>query len=130
MSYKLRECLAAGVLLILGSVARGQAAAPYATDANTVLLFHFDESSGGQVANAVAGKNQAYTWTFSSSTGVANTSLLGATSYSGFGKCMDQGSANDVGAGYELDTNTMWSWIVPAIGIVLTVLFWAAIYLR
>ena len=36
----------------------------------------------------------------------------------------------DVGAGYELDTNTMWSWIVPAIGIVLTVLFWAAIYLR
>lgn len=36
----------------------------------------------------------------------------------------------DVGAGYELDTNTMWSWIVPAIGIVFTVLFWAAIYLR
>lgn len=36
----------------------------------------------------------------------------------------------DIGAGYELDTNTMWSWIVPAIGIVLTVLFWAAIYLR
>lgn len=36
----------------------------------------------------------------------------------------------DVGAGYELDTNTLWSWIVPAAGIVLTVLFWAAIYLR
>jgi len=36
----------------------------------------------------------------------------------------------DVGAGYELDTNTAWSWAVPAIAIVLTALFWAAIYLR
>ena len=36
----------------------------------------------------------------------------------------------DVGAGYELDTNAAWSWAVPVIGILLTVLFWAAIYLR
>jgi len=36
----------------------------------------------------------------------------------------------DVGAGYELDTNNSWSWAVPAIAIVLTALFWAAIYLR
>lgn len=36
----------------------------------------------------------------------------------------------DVGAGYELDTNNAWSWAVPAIAIVLTALFWAAIYLR
>jgi len=36
----------------------------------------------------------------------------------------------DVGAGYELDTNAAWSWAVPGIGILLTVLFWAAIYLR
>ena len=36
----------------------------------------------------------------------------------------------DVGAGYELDTNAAWSWAVPAIAILLTVLFWAAIYLR
>ncbi len=36
----------------------------------------------------------------------------------------------DIGAGYELDTNNSWSWAVPAIAIVLTALFWAAIYLR
>jgi succinate dehydrogenase / fumarate reductase cytochrome b subunit len=36
----------------------------------------------------------------------------------------------DVGAGYELDTNNAWSWAVPAIAIVLTALFWAAILLR
>ena len=36
----------------------------------------------------------------------------------------------DLGAGYELDTNNAWSWAVPAIAIVLTALFWAAIYLR
>jgi succinate dehydrogenase / fumarate reductase, cytochrome b subunit len=36
----------------------------------------------------------------------------------------------DIGAGYELDTNNAWSWAVPAIAIVLTALFWAAIYLR
>ena len=36
----------------------------------------------------------------------------------------------DLGAGYELDTNNGWSWAVPAIAIVLTALFWAAILLR
>ena len=36
----------------------------------------------------------------------------------------------DLGAGYELDTNNAWSWAVPAIGLVLTALFWAAILLR
>lgn len=36
----------------------------------------------------------------------------------------------DIGAGYELDTNNRWSWVVPAAAIVLTALFWAAIYQR
>jgi succinate dehydrogenase / fumarate reductase cytochrome b subunit len=36
----------------------------------------------------------------------------------------------DVGAGYELDTNTRWSWLVPPIAIVLTAAFWAAVLLR
>lgn len=36
----------------------------------------------------------------------------------------------DIGAGYELDTNNGWSWAVPAIAIVLTAVFWAAILLR
>ena len=36
----------------------------------------------------------------------------------------------DVGAGYELDTNRMWSIICPILGIVLTAAFWAFIYFR
>ena len=36
----------------------------------------------------------------------------------------------DVGAGYELDTNNFWSWLVPVIGIALTAVFWAVILLR
>ena len=36
----------------------------------------------------------------------------------------------DIGAGYELDTNNLWSWLVPVIAIVLTALFWAAVLLR
>lgn len=36
----------------------------------------------------------------------------------------------DIGAGYELTTNNSWSWAVPLIAILLTALFWAAIYLR
>jgi succinate dehydrogenase / fumarate reductase cytochrome b subunit len=36
----------------------------------------------------------------------------------------------DIGAGYELDTNRMWSIAAPVIAIVLTMAFWAAILLR
>jgi succinate dehydrogenase / fumarate reductase cytochrome b subunit len=36
----------------------------------------------------------------------------------------------DIGAGYELHTNTMWSMLTPFIGILLTVAFWAALLLR
>ncbi len=36
----------------------------------------------------------------------------------------------DLGAGYELDTNNFWSWLVPVIAIALTAVFWAAILLR
>jgi succinate dehydrogenase / fumarate reductase cytochrome b subunit len=35
----------------------------------------------------------------------------------------------DIGAGYELDTNRMWSVASPIIGIVLTAAFWAAVLL-
>ncbi|ANU07811.1 succinate dehydrogenase, cytochrome b556 subunit [Paraurantiacibacter namhicola] len=35
----------------------------------------------------------------------------------------------DIGAGYELDRNRMWSIASPVIGIILTVAFWAAILL-
>ena len=36
----------------------------------------------------------------------------------------------DLGAGYELDTNNLWAWLVPVIAIALTAVFWAAILLR
>lgn len=36
----------------------------------------------------------------------------------------------DIGAGYELDTNKMWSLASPAIGVLLTAGFWALILLR
>ena len=35
----------------------------------------------------------------------------------------------DIGAGYELDTNKMWSIASPVIGVLLTAGFWAAIKL-
>ena len=36
----------------------------------------------------------------------------------------------DTGAGYEIETNTRWSWIVLVAGIILTALFWAFLLLR
>ncbi len=36
----------------------------------------------------------------------------------------------DIGAGYELDTNRMWSVASPIIGILLTAAFWAAVLLK
>lgn len=33
----------------------------------------------------------------------------------------------DIGAGYEVDTNNRWSMALPAISVVLTAAFWAAI---
>ena len=36
----------------------------------------------------------------------------------------------DIGAGYELDLNKMWSIVCPVMGVTLTVLFWAILLLR
>lgn len=36
----------------------------------------------------------------------------------------------DIGAGYELTSNTRWSMLTPVIGILLTAAFWAALLLR
>lgn len=36
----------------------------------------------------------------------------------------------DIGAGYELDTNRMWSIAAPVIAVVLTAAFWAVILTR
>lgn len=81
------------------------APAPYAPDANTVMLFHFDESSGGVSTNGVAGKNNLYTWNFSDSIGSANTTLLGATGFTGFGRCLNLGTTSTVGAAYDGNGN-------------------------
>ena len=53
----------AAFILSLAASAHGQTVSPYTVDANTVHLFHFDETSGGEATNEVAGKNKAYTWT-------------------------------------------------------------------
>lgn len=36
----------------------------------------------------------------------------------------------DIGAGYEIQTNKTWSLVVFALGIIVTVLFWAIIFLK
>lgn len=36
----------------------------------------------------------------------------------------------DIGAGYELNKNALWSILTPIIGILLTAAFWAALLLR
>lgn len=36
----------------------------------------------------------------------------------------------DVGAGYELTGNTLWSVLTPVIGVILTAAFWAVLLLR
>ena len=36
----------------------------------------------------------------------------------------------DIGAGYELDTNKLWSIASPVLGVLLTVAFWAVILLK
>lgn len=110
MQLKLREFTLAGLFVSSAATVWGQAVAPYTADANTVHLFHFDEASGGEAANAVAGKNKAYTWTLSSATGAANTSLLGATGHTGFGKCVDLGStAINLGVAYDGNGNSTYN---------------------
>jgi succinate dehydrogenase / fumarate reductase, cytochrome b subunit len=36
----------------------------------------------------------------------------------------------DIGAGYELNNNALWSMLTPVIGVVLTAAFWAALLAR
>ncbi len=78
--------LALAILLCMGKAAF--ALAPYTADADTLFLFHFDESAGGsQTANTgTLGKN-AYSvdLTTASATPSTVTTVLGATAYTGFG---------------------------------------------
>lgn len=100
--------LAAGLAITsLTASARAQSYSPYSPDAHTILLYHFDEAAGGGVtANAVAGGESAYTWTFTGSTGSANNTLLGAAAYPGFGNCVDLGTATDAGVAYDGNGNS------------------------
>ncbi len=36
----------------------------------------------------------------------------------------------DIGAGFELGRNALWSWLTPVLAILLTAAFWAALLLR
>lgn len=83
--------------------------APYATDPNTLYLYHLDETTGTSIAaNAVSGGSSAISVDGNPlATGVATTvtTVLGSTGFTGFGKCANL-SANDLGLGVNSNGNT------------------------
>jgi len=104
-------------MLIVASVTRFTHAAlvgPYTPDANTLFLFHFDETAGGSVTTNVGLKaGNAYTVVNSTSgNGVAvppaTTSMLGAPGYVNgsinFGTCITNPAAGDL-VGYDFNKN-------------------------
>jgi len=77
--------------------------APYASDANTLLLFHLDEASSASSSNTVnvstafGVTNNAYTLNVNASAaGVAVTTVLGSSGFSGFGNAANLNLANYV----------------------------------
>ncbi|MGC9452426.1 MAG: LamG domain-containing protein [Oceanipulchritudo sp.] len=92
-----RTLLAAGAALIPGFL-QAAIVGPYAVDANTTQLYHFDEAAGSTTAtNSVTGGLELSSVNITAD-GVwdTNTSILGASGYSGFGNSADMsGDAND-----------------------------------
>ena len=81
---------------------------------------------------AMAGGEEAYT-TFASAMGspLGMVVLVGLTW--AFFTHMLSGLRHfvlDIGAGYELDTNKMWSIVLPLLAIFLTALFWAVVLFK
>jgi hypothetical protein len=80
---------------------------PYTPDANTVYLFHFDESAGAtSTPNAGTAGNAAYAWNGSQTTPATPTTLLGAAAFTGFGNAGDL-SINPNTFGYDGNSNGM-----------------------
>ena len=84
---------------------------PYTADANTVFLFHFDEPAGGSVATNSAGLTSGTNlisfggnpYAGDSTDQPTLSTLLGSTSYAGFGNCADLGAGGTNGFGLDVD---------------------------
>lgn len=83
----LKARVLAGMFVVLGGHGTAYAVAiPYAPDANTVHLYHFNEAAGGtSTANAGSVGNSAVAWNGSATTPSTPTTLLGASAFTGFG---------------------------------------------
>ena len=84
-------------LSLIAVVIASAAPVPYSPDANTVYLFHMDEPSGASVAtNSVTATVGTNAIVFDGNNFAGDglnqptvTTILGATSYAGFGNCAD-----------------------------------------
>jgi fibronectin-binding autotransporter adhesin len=96
-----RSALLLAAVFVPCLLTRANINGPYTADANTLYLFHFDEAAGGSVtANAGSKGGNCYTVTNTTATtgggsaqnGLAEpppvTTMLGKTSYTGFGNCV------------------------------------------
>ena len=98
-------CTAVAALAV-ASNADAQIVAPYTADADTLFLYSFDEAAGGGVAanegtagfNAVGFSNP---YAGDNTDQPVNTSLLGATGFTGFGNAATIGAGN--GFGVDVD---------------------------
>jgi autotransporter-associated beta strand protein len=89
-----RSALLLAAVFVPCLLARANIVGPYTTDANTLYLFHFDEAAGSSNAvNAgIKGGNAITVTNATSGNGLATppvvTTMLGKTSYTGFGNCV------------------------------------------
>ena len=82
---------------------------PYTADANTLHLFHLDETSGSVTVDSVSGGGNAYTvQNTTTGNGTATpptvTTILNATAYSGFGTAANLNTAGYI-IGYDANAN-------------------------
>lgn len=73
---------------------------PYASDANTLALFHFDEAAGGSVTTNIGSlglKAYSVDLTSASTTPPVVTTVLGAAAFSGFGNAASFASGQLIG---------------------------------
>lgn len=100
------------VMLLPVFTVRAAIIGPYAADADTVHLFHFEEDTGAtSAANAVAGKFNAIpvNVTTNAQAGVAvSNSMLGATGYTGFGKAANVATTSQA-LGYDHNNDGVFS---------------------
>jgi hypothetical protein len=95
------------LLMIAPTTARAIIVGPYTADANTVFLFHLDESSGNSVtANAGTAGNVAIAYDGNpiANPATAIGTVLGGTGFAGFGNAANI-AASDQGIGFDGNNN-------------------------